>query len=373
VPLQKALDITKAARSVLGANKVTARSLARITGKLTAASPAMTLAKKYRLSLQRDITLSLAKSQSWDAPLTLSTQSKKDLRTISSIQRLKKIITSRLVIGHPDNTLITDASPIGWGAILQTGDREYQVQGRWLTTEHHQSSNWKETRAITLAYLAFRRMIPQNTHLHVRTDSTTALAYIRKQGGHLLSLTSAIEPFVLSTISRHITVTSSHIPGKDNTKSDHLSRKIPKDHDWSVHPSDYAMMIQTLNIAPTVDLFADRSNAKIKKYVSWRLDPHSIGKDFRSISLQGMTTYACPPFPLIRKFIAKAMHTPPPFQCLIVTPHWKGTIWWPLLMSLRMSEPIQLQHPPELGPSNYHPMRDRQFPPLIGTLIGKTL
>ena len=56
---------------------------------------------------------------------------------------------------------------------------------------------------------------------------------------------------------------------------------------------------------PDIDLFALRVSKQLKKYISWKTGPFSMGRDaFQTSWSQGLN-YAFPPFSLIGRVLAK--------------------------------------------------------------------
>jgi hypothetical protein len=55
------------------------------------------------------------------------------------------------------------------------------VQGLWTQEEAGQSINWRELKAIDLALRSFANL--HHTTVLIRTDNTTAKAYVNRQGG----------------------------------------------------------------------------------------------------------------------------------------------------------------------------------------------
>ncbi|MEL7079751.1 MAG: hypothetical protein AAGM46_28415, partial [Cyanobacteria bacterium J06582_2] len=78
----------------------------------------------------------------------------------------------------PRLSLFSDASVQGWGATLGSE----QVSGVWSPTEQSLHINVLELRAVRLALLHWQESV-KGRAVEVFADNTTALAYIRKQGG----------------------------------------------------------------------------------------------------------------------------------------------------------------------------------------------
>jgi hypothetical protein len=76
--------------------------------------------------------------------------------------------------------LFTDASDVGWGAVLFAGDGTYRVAASaWSPKERGRTIAERETMAVSLAITAFRdRLRSSSFHLHI--DNTAAMWSIAK-------------------------------------------------------------------------------------------------------------------------------------------------------------------------------------------------
>ncbi|KAK7905173.1 hypothetical protein WMY93_017780 [Mugilogobius chulae] len=142
-----------------------------------------------------------------------------------------------LSAGVPMGTVIarkvitTDASLRGWGATHEGRT----VSGVWSSQMRLCHINYLELRAV---YLALHHFLPliKGQHVLVRTDNTTVVAYINKQGGlrsHQLHALS--HSLILWADSHLLSLRATHVPGIMNRGADLLSRGIPRYKDWMLH------------------------------------------------------------------------------------------------------------------------------------------
>ena len=114
------------------------------------------------------------------------------------------------------------------------------------------------------------RVLLGGCHILVRTDNTTAVSYIDRQGG-LRSLTLHVlaRELILWCDSRLLSVIASHVPGLWNRGADLLSREHCHYAEWALHP---AVAAQTWAIfgRPQVDLFTSEEDAKCPLFFSMR-------------------------------------------------------------------------------------------------------
>ena len=203
-------------------NYVTLRDCHRLLGLMASALMAVPLGRLYMRGFQRwvsslgldprvhahrricvpvDCTLAL---RQWKHPyfLTQGVQ----LGTICA----RKVVT-------------TDASLWGWGATHEGRS----VNGRWRSELRSVHINVLELMAV---FLALRHFLPYVTgaHVLVRTENTTALAYINKQGGlRSPQLHRLAHKLILWSSANLLSLRATHVPGVMNHGADLLSRGPP--------------------------------------------------------------------------------------------------------------------------------------------------
>ena len=107
---------------------------------------------------------------------------------------------------------------------------------------------------------------------------------------------------------------------------------------------------------PEVDLFADRTNAQLQNYISWKADPTAVAADAFTVSWRNKYSYAFPPFCLINRCLTEVQDQT---QMIIITPMWQGQPWYASLLQMSTTDPILLPNLPHLltGPTgDYHPL-----------------
>ena len=76
-----------------------------------------------------------------------------------------------------DFVIHTNASQTGWGAT----DRNNPTGGKWLENQEDHI-NYLELKAIFLAVRAYQRYWRGNRHIQIKSDNTTAIAYVNNMG-----------------------------------------------------------------------------------------------------------------------------------------------------------------------------------------------
>ena len=171
-------------------------------------------------------------------------------------------------------------------------------------------------------------------------DNMTALSYLVKMGGtnnqELVSISKKIWNYL---ISRGITITAEHLPGILNKEADFESRNVKDCSEWKLNQTVFWRICQVFG-TPEIDLFASRVSKQLEKYLSWKTDPFSLGRDaFQTNWSQGLN-YAFPPFNLIGRVLAKVQRERA--NLILITLAWQTQSWFPKLMEMAVAIPILL-------------------------------
>ena len=123
--------------------------------------------------------------------------------------------------------LTTDASMSGWGAHLG----QMQVAGTWSENLQKQHINYLEMMAVFLGLKHFVKHL-ENKVVLVKTDNTTVMCYINKQGGtRSPSLCILTWNMFQWAIKHKIVLIAQHVSGRNNCLADLLSRGVQnKEH-----------------------------------------------------------------------------------------------------------------------------------------------
>ena len=234
----------------------------------------------------------------------------------------------------PSLVIFSDASNLGWGAVL--GHRE--ASGLWSPEEKVLHINSLELLAMWKALLHWESLLQGNS-VAMCGDNTTALSYIRKQGGtksHSLFLLA--EKVLLWAFERNISLTTQFIPGHHNVLADQLSRGGQvQSTEWTLS-SRVCQEIWEWWGTPQIDLFATRRNSRLPLYCSPVLDSRAWGVDAMLQQWDGRFLYAFPPFAMIRAVLNKlqaSKHT----SLLLIAPWWPQREWFPDLCAMSLEPP----------------------------------
>ena len=235
------------------------------------------------------------------------------------------IVTSRKVV-------TTDASLSGWGATLD-GMVARGVWDEGLKTAH---INYLELMAVFLALCHFKPFV-QGRHVLVRSDNTTTIFYVNKQGGVKSRSLHLLAHRLIMWCDKHLlSVRACYVPGLLNAGADLLSRGQLRYADWSLHPEVAAQLWVRFGRAE-VDLFASEENTKCRLFFSMKGTP-SLGLDALSHVWPRGLLYAFPPLSLIRPTLDRVRTQG--LEVVLIAPAWGS--WRSEISSLLYDQPWQL-------------------------------
>ena len=99
-------------------------------------------------------------------------------------------------------------------------------------------------------------------------------------------------------------LSAEHLLGKWNTQADQESRHYQDSSDWHLDPSLFLALMKIRGPCQ-IDLFANRLNAQLPAFFSWKLNPQGLASDAFQQAWNTGRNYAFPPFCLIMKTLAK--------------------------------------------------------------------
>ena len=304
--------------------------------------------------------------QSWDTPVKLDSEFLSYLRWF-----LHPSVMTGVLLRLPDPSLFffTDASLKGWGASWQT----QQLSGVWSQQESRCHINWLELEAIRLALLHWGLQWSHQT-VQVYCDNSTAVAYIRKQGGtHSKALFhKTLELYQLLDQYRIILIPT-HLPGARNVTADALSRlSQPSPTEWRLQQVTLNRLFYVFG-TPLIDMFATAENKVTPIFVSPYPDDRAWAVDALSLSWDDLgLIYAFPPAPIVPKTIQKIQKSRGTTVILIASQH-PSLLWHPLLLQLSTRPRIPLtdaqlfQYVPNLRRPQFH--RDPKLLDLAAWLL----
>ena len=243
----------------------------------------------------------------------------------------------------PDLHFWSDASDVGWGAHL---DRQV-ASGLWDSRQAALSINARELLAVQLGLRQFQSSLQGRT-VAVFCDNTTAVAYLRKEGGTRSPLLNSLAQEILRwTESLSIRLAPQFLPGSNNVLADALSRPHQLPHsEWSLNMTVFRSLRKLWPVQ--IDLFATSDNRRCSIYFSPFHDPMSAGTDAFLQSWDGLQAYAFPPVAIIPRVLAK-LRASTGTELTLVAPYWAQRPWFSDLLQLSLAPPVVPSGPPAIA------------------------
>ena len=331
---EKIEKIIHTCQGLLECPQPTVREVASTLGLLISNFPAAKLGPLHFRSIDMDKTEALRLNKgNFDAFMHLSELSRSDLQWwINSARSLHNPIS----LPQPEVTLYTDASKEGWGGVLDN----VKIGGHWTPEEASNHINYLEMLAVLFSLKAFHKEL-SGKHVLVRIDNMTAVSDLGKMGtSHSKKRNDLTRTLWEWCLDNNMWITTSHIPGKENTLADAESRKSRKETEWTLDKGIFHEATKKIHVEPQIDLFASRLNYQLKPFVAYQPDPEAMAINAFSISWKPYIFYAFLPFSIIPKVLQKIQAEEA--TGLLVVPCWPTQPWWPLVMRLLVQEPLVL-------------------------------
>ncbi len=223
------------------------------------------------------------------------------------------LVTSRVVV-------TTDASTLGWGAVCEG----MPASGQWSEPQIRWHINRLELEAVFLALKEFQAQL-ERQHVLIRTDNTSVVAYINRQGGvRSKALCKQAAMLLLWADSRLLSIRATHIPGLLNRGADMLSRRRIPQGEWRLHPES-VRMIWNLYGEAEVDLFATSENAHCPSFFSLSHSP--LEGDALTARWPTARLYAFPPIKILPLVLCKIREERA--SVILIAPNWPNQPWFP--------------------------------------------
>jgi hypothetical protein len=316
---------------------VNVRELAAVLGKINFLRAQFPRVSLYTAALNR-VKVRGVKSGGWNGKVRMSFGEMGELMVIR--RWVLRNQPRRFQHSPPQATLVTDASMMGWGAILTTQRRQWSYLGEFDGSSIKlTSSNQRETAAVMLALRECLPALKEDnvTSLLVESDNTTTVSNLSKVRG-VRSMIKMVRSIFLLLQTWGIVLTAKHRPGIRNEEADALSR-LEGAGDYELKEEAFIQGLKQLSEEGEVweelvelDAFATNRNHKLLNYISPSPDPGAEASDAFSVSWKGRKVYAHPPISMVPRVLLKIEIEQVP--TVIVTPLWPSQPWWPQLMKL---------------------------------------
>ncbi len=314
---EKLHKLKRSIRYTLRKQEVSARQLARVAGQCIAISAAIIPGRM----MLRGVYQLLATRQSWESRIKLDSAATRDLEWwLAGMANWNgRPIQKRSI----DLQMFTDASSIGWGAVLDGAE----ASGVWTPHLANRPSNIREMMAVLLALLTFRNEL-QNKTVQIVSDNVSTVANMNYFGGPTYELTRIARAVWNLATRLKISLQARHLKESLNCQADRLSR-TPDRYNWMLNP-DVFCVIDRMFGPHTVDRFASIQNAQVQRYNSRFWDPLSEGIDALAQSNWGKENNFCnPPW----RLIPQILHTirEQRAEATLIAPVWRCQPWFAML------------------------------------------
>ena len=128
---------------------------------------------------------------------------------------------------------------------------------------------------------------------------------------------------------------------KDNSMADFLSRNKMTQWECMLSRSVFRHVLETLEVFPTMDVFASRDTHQLPRYMSWYPDSRAIARD-AMIHPWDPVSYLFPPSPMIMKCLQKIRAER--IRAVMIIPQWPSSLWWPVVQEMLVEPPLPLPH-----------------------------
>ena len=343
-------------QQVLFAKMLSIRQVAKLLGTLTSAFPGVKFGPLHYRSLERCKIAALKKAKgNFDANMLLSQLAAQDIQWwINNIESSMNVLS----LGNASIVLTTDASKTGWGAVTSNSS----ASGQWKTEESTQHINCLELTAVLFGLKSLLNDV-KRAHIKILSDNTTTVACINKMGTtHSESCNRLACEIWDWAISHESWLTSSHIPGKQNTEADKQSRKSVSCTEWKLKSSIFQTITEKFQFMPDIDMFASRINCQLDRFVSYTPDPNAFAVNAFTLDWRNLAIYAFPPFSCVGKMVRKIIQDKA--EGIIIVPNWPSQSWFSMLQKIKIEEPFfifpskhQLYLPSQ--PQELHPLHKK--------------
>jgi ribonuclease HI len=309
--------------------RVPVRQLAELVGSLNFLRLQHVSASLY-LTHMKNVLTRVTKTYGWDARVTLTPLLTGEIKWW--MKALAHNTPAHLREGQPNATLVTDASPWGWGASLQREREEtLRLWEVWNEEDSHLSSNHREFLAILTALTRVRVELGKCRVIRILTDNSAAAFNIRRWRG-VQTRIPALRQLWNLCVGMEWTLIPQHLPGSANGEADALSR-MGGSSEFYLTMQARDRVFRMMSPRPTLDVFASRATHVLRRYSTLdRSDGEALAIDGLQVDWRDEVLWLHPPLNLILTTLTRVQQTGA--KGAILVPDWKGQPWYPLLRQL---------------------------------------
>ena len=230
--------------------------------------------------------------------------------------------------------LYTDASDCGWDALLL----DDHLSGLWSPSCSSFSINHRGLLAVLYGVQGFLPVL-QGRSASLFANTTTALSYLRKQGGTHSATLNVVAQTILWLCERHrVRLVPQFIPGTLNVLADSLSRRSQVlGSEWTLCHQAFRNLLRLW--PATIDLFATAMTGPSARVLCADVRP-SVSGHGRHDAVVGWPSGLCPSS--LRPSALYAVRQSRGLELTLVAPFWPQHPWFPDLLELLVVVPVSL-------------------------------
>ena len=301
---KKCSSLLQVFRTAVVSNKVKIRTFARWIGLCISILPCFPHSKMHYRHLEHSKIKALKKvGFKWNKTMIVSNKDRKILSWWLDI--IEQNSPYKFHFPPISAWMETDSSQQSWGCsliFLQDNISLHRSTGfRFGHSESHHPINSKELLAIYYSLLTFKEDLVGH-HISLKSDSTTAIADVRKMGSMCSTFRDEFTQKiyqVLFSIDARLTI--SFLRGCDNTAGDEKSRVFTSTTpEWTLDSHSFSL-VQSWVPDMNFDLFASHLNNKLPQFCSWMPTPGCFHTDAFTFDWNSRICYCFPPSSLYLK------------------------------------------------------------------------
>ena len=322
---EKIDNITKMAHVAAQATRMPLPTMESLMGKMVSVERLIPMGRLNYRDFQSILLTELKKGRSFRW-VKLTKEAKENMSWWRSPTHLNKWVPVRQP--QPSIIIHTDASTHGWGASCD----DWTLKGSWDLKDSQCHINILEMRAVELT-LQMRATQLKGAVVCFRIDNLSVVYYLNKQGGTRSAFLLQVTKRVLRLAQQYnITIQAVHIKGELNVLADMLSRhEIVLKNEWRLSEETFRWVSQTSPWGPpTLELFANRLNRHLSRYMSPCEDGQAVATDALLSRWPQEVCYAFPPTTILSRVVTKILQEKPK-RLLLIAPWWPAKSWFPTL------------------------------------------
>ena len=259
---------------------------------------------------------------------------REDLLWWAQVTQLREGVS--LSLPAPDVSFFSDASDVGWGALVD----EHHASGLWSPHQKTLSINLRELLAVQYSLQALEHLLV-GLSVALFCNNTTTVTYLRRSGGTFSStLNDTAREILLWAENHRVRLLPQFIMGSSNVTADVLSRPNQViGSEWTLHQEVVDHLVHKW--PAVIDLFATSLTARLPVYFSPASDSRAAGTDALLQPWDNLQTYAFPPITIIRRVLVK-LRSSKNCELTLIAPFWPQREWFPDLLELLSDVPITL-------------------------------